>query len=99
MRDRLAMVINRANSGVAVADMESTVGLPAVAHIRSAGLHFVHSANAGMTLIDKFPKHQATQDFEHLANRLVAAYSGAEPRRESVSLLKNLFGRKAIAEA
>ena len=100
VRDRLAMVINRANSGVAVADMESTVGLPAVAHIRSAGLHFVHSANAGMTLIDKFPKHQATQDFEHLANRLVAAYSGAEPvRRDSGSLLKSLFGRKAIAEA
>ena len=100
VRDRLALVINRANSGVAVADMESTVGLPAVAHIRSAGLHFVHSANAGMTLIDKFPKHQATQDFEHLANRLVAAYSGAEPvRRESGSLLKSLFGRKAIAEA
>jgi pilus assembly protein CpaE len=101
VRDRLAMVINRANSGVAVADMESTVGLPAVAHIRSAGLHFVHSANAGMTLIDKFPKHQATQDFEHLANRLVAAFQGAPApdRRTSGSLLKNLFGRKAIAEA
>jgi Flp pilus assembly CpaE family ATPase len=94
-------VINRANSGVAVADMESTVGLPAIAHIRSAGLHFVHSANSGMTLIDKFPKHQATQDFEHLANRLVAAYSGApaESRRPSGNLLKGLFGRKAIAEA
>jgi pilus assembly protein CpaE len=101
VRDRLAMVINRANSGVAVADMESTVGLPAIAHIRSAGLHFVHSANSGMTLIDKFPKHQATQDFEHLANRLVAAYSGApaESRRPSGNLLKGLFGRKAIAEA
>jgi len=101
VRDRLAMVINRANSGVAVADMESTVGLPAVAHIRSAGLHFVHSANAGMTLIDKFPKHQATQDFEHLANRLVAAYAGAPApdRRATGSLLKGLFGRKAIAGA
>jgi pilus assembly protein CpaE len=101
VRDRLAMVINRANSGVAVADMESTVGLPAIAHIRSAGLHFVHSANAGMTLIDKFPKHQATQDFEHLANRLVAAYAGAPApdRRATGSLLKNLFGRKAIAGA
>jgi pilus assembly protein CpaE len=101
VRDRLAMVINRANSGVAVADMESTVGLPAIAHIRSAGLHFVHSANAGMTLIDKYPKHQATQDFEHLANRLVAAYQGAPApdRRTSGNLLKNLFGRKAIAEA
>jgi pilus assembly protein CpaE len=101
VRDRLAMVINRANSGVAVADMESTVGLPAIAHIRSAGLHFVHSANAGMTLIDKFPKHQATQDFEHLANALVAAYQGAPApnRRATGSLLKNLFGRKAIAGA
>lgn len=101
VRDRLAMVINRANSGVAVADMESTVGLPAIAHIRSAGLHFVHSANSGMTLIDKFPKHQATQDFEHLANRLVAAYAGAPaPNRKATgSLLKGLFGRKAIAGA
>jgi len=100
VRDRLAMVINRANSGVTVADMESTVGLPAVAHIRSAGLHFVWSANAGMTLIDKFPRHQATQDFEHLANRLVASYSGAPaPQRSTSSLLRNLFGRKAIVEA
>ena len=101
VRDRLAMVINRANSGVAVADMESTVGLPAMAHIRSAGMHFVHSANAGMTLIDKFPKHQATQDFEHLANRLVAAYQGAPApdRKATGSLLKGLFGRKAIAGA
>jgi pilus assembly protein CpaE len=98
VRDRLAMVINRANSGVTVADMESTVGLPAIAHIRSAGLNFVYSANAGMTLIDKFPKHPATQDFEHLANRLVAAYSGA-PAPVRGSLLKNLFGRKAISEA
>jgi pilus assembly protein CpaE len=100
VRDRLAMVINRANSGVTVADMESTVGLPAVAHIRSAGLHFVWSANAGMTLIDKFPRHQATQDFEHLANRLVASYSGEPaPQRSTSSLLRSLFGRKAIVEA
>ncbi len=102
VRDRLAMVINRANSGVPVADMESTVGLPAIAHIRSAGLHFVWSANAGMTLIEKFPRHPATQDFEHLANRLVAAYSGApapEARRDAGTLLKGLFGRKAIVEA
>ena len=94
------MVINRANSGVAVADMESTVGLPAMAHLRSAGMHFVHSANAGMTLIDKFPRHQATQDFEHLANRLVASYSGEPaPQRSTSSLLRSLFGRKAIVEA
>ena len=102
VRDRLAMIINRANSGVTVADMEETVGLSAIAHIRSAGLHFVWSANAGKTLIDKFPRHPAAQDFEHLADRLLAVHAGeplpARPR-ETSSLLKNLFGRKVISEA
>lgn len=102
VRERLAMVINRANSGVTVADMEQTVGLTAIAHIRSAGLHFVWSANAGKTLIDKFPRHPATQDFEHLADRLLALHAGApmpERSRDSVSRLKNLFGRRALSEA
>lgn len=102
VRDRLAMIINRANSGVTVADMESTVGLAAVAHIRSAGMHFVWSANAGKSLIDKFPRHPAAQDFEHLADRLLAIHAGTpEPDRprDTGSLLKNLFGRRAISEA
>ena len=102
VRDRLAMIINRANSGVTVADMETTVGMKAVAHIRSAGLHFVWSANAGKTLIDKFPRHPATGDFEQLADRLLSAHLGtptADQPRETGSLLKNLFGRKAISEA
>ena len=102
VRDRLAMIINRANSGVTVTDMETTVGLKAVAHIRSAGLHFVWSANAGKTLIDKFPHHPAAADFEHLADRLLSLHAGvpAEERQpDTGSLLKNLFGRKAISEA
>ena len=88
--------------GVTVADMEETVGLSAIAHIRSAGLHFVWSANSGKTLIDKFPKHPVAMDFEHLAERLLTAPAGAtvpERPRETGSLLKNLFGRKAISEA
>ena len=101
VRDRLSLVINRANSGVTVKDMEETIGLQAMAHIRSAGMHFVWSSNAGMTLIDKFPRHPATQDFEHLAERLIAVHMGApmpEPAKAG-SLLKNLFGRKAITQA
>ena len=102
VRDRLAMIINRANSGVTVADMEATVGLPAMAQIRSAGLHFVWSANAGKSLIDKFPKHAAAQDFEHLADRLMKVQSGSsagERSRDPGSLLRGLFGRKAASEA
>jgi len=102
VRDRLSMIINRANSGVTVADMEETVGLAVTAHIRSAGLHFVWSANTGKTLIEKFPRHPATQDFEHLADRLLSIHAGVpvtEKPRDAGSLLKNLFGRKAISEA
>ncbi|HUQ44222.1 MAG TPA: AAA family ATPase [Candidatus Limnocylindria bacterium] len=102
VRDRLAMIINRANSGVTVADMEATVGLPAMAQIRSAGLHFVWSANAGKSLIDKFPKHPVAQDFEHLADRLlkpVPGAAGASARaKDNGSLLRSLFGRRPIAE-
>jgi Flp pilus assembly CpaE family ATPase len=96
------MVINRANSGVTVGDMEQTVGLSATAHIRSAGLHFVWSANAGKSLIDKFPKHPVAQDFEHLADRLMSLHQGTPAparTREAGSLLKALFGRRAISEA
>lgn len=102
VRDRLAMIINRANSGVTVADMEETVGLSAIAHIRSAGLHFVWSSNAGKSLIDKFPRHPVAQDFEALSDRLLAVHAGQpvpERHRETGSMLKNLFGRKAISEA
>jgi pilus assembly protein CpaE len=102
VRDRLAMIINRANSGVPVADMEATVGLPAMAQIRSAGLHFVWSANAGKTLIDKFPKHAAAHDFEQLADRLLSPQPGAawvpDRGRDPGALLRGLFGRKAVAE-
>ena len=103
VRDRLAMIINRANSGVTVADMEATVGLPAMAQIRSAGLHFVWSANAGKTLIDKFPKHAVAHDFEHLADRLLSPQTGAaaaaDRNRDPGSLLRGLFGRKPVPEA
>jgi pilus assembly protein CpaE len=61
VRDRLALVINRANSGVAVADMERTVGMPSTALIRSGGLLFVRAANEGRTVIEMFPKEKITK--------------------------------------
>ena len=70
VRDRLAMVINRANSGVSVADMERTVGMPALAQIRSAGLLLVRAANEGRTVIDVYPRERITEDFDALADRV-----------------------------
>ena len=71
VQDRLALVVNRANSGVSVADMETTVGMPALALIRSGGLFFVRAANQGRTVIEMYPKERITEDFNALAERLV----------------------------
>ena len=71
VRDRLALVINRANSGVSVADMERTVGMPSLALIRSGGLLFVRAANEGRTVIEMFPREKISEDFDALADRLL----------------------------
>jgi cellulose biosynthesis protein BcsQ len=81
VQDRLALVINRANSGVSVADMEKTVGMPALALIRSGGLFFVHAANAGRTVIEMYPRERITEDFDALAERLVRTFHTEVPVR------------------
>jgi MinD-like ATPase involved in chromosome partitioning or flagellar assembly len=78
-RDRLAMVVNRANSGVGVADMERTVGMPALALIRSGGLLFVRAANEGRTVIEMFPKERIAHDFDGLADALFGVAATATP--------------------
>jgi pilus assembly protein CpaE len=74
LQDRLALVVNRANSGVSVADMERTVGMSALALIRSGGLLFVRAANEGRTVIEMYPKEKITEDFDALADRLVRTH-------------------------
>jgi pilus assembly protein CpaE len=75
VQDRLALIVNRANSGVSVADMEKTVGMPALALIRSGGLLFVRATNEGRTVIEMYPRERITNDFDALAERLVRTYA------------------------
>jgi Flp pilus assembly CpaE family ATPase len=91
LRDRLAMVVNRANSGVSVADMERTVGMPALALIRSGGLFFVRAANEGRTVVDRFPKEKVSEDFAALATQIVGAPT--PPPVVPKPVLRGLFGR------
>jgi MinD-like ATPase involved in chromosome partitioning or flagellar assembly len=71
IRDRLAMVVNRANSGVSVADMERTVGMPALAEVRSAGMVFVRAANEGRSAVERFPREKVIDDIENLCDRMM----------------------------
>ncbi len=91
IRDRLAMVVNRANSGVSVADMERTVGMPALALIRSGGLLFVRAANEGRTVVERYPKEKVSEDFDALAVQLVGP--PVQVGTPSRAPLRGLFGR------
>jgi pilus assembly protein CpaE len=98
VQDRLALVVNRANSGVSVADMEKTVGMPALALIRSGGLLFVRAANEGRTVIEMYPRERITADFDALAERLVRTYAhqsvvGASAGASKASGFRLPFGR------
>ena len=96
-RERLAMVVNRANSGVSVADMETTVGMPALALIRSGGLLFVRAANEGRTVIEMFPREKITSDFDALADRVLGTpKAGARRRRPAFRVLPRV---KEVARA
>jgi pilus assembly protein CpaE len=93
VRDRLALVVNRANSGVSVADQERTVGMPALALIRSGGMLFVRAANEGRTVIEMFPKEKITEDFDALADRLLGTPATSPAQKAGFAL----FGRQKAA--
>ncbi len=100
IHDRLGLVINRANSGVSVAEIERAVGLPALAQIRSGGMLFVRAANVGRTVIDLFPKEKVSGDFEELADRVLGIAPEAEPvtaGADQRSLLGGIFGSRKEA--
>jgi pilus assembly protein CpaE len=93
IREKLAMVINRANSGVSVADMERTVGMPSLALIRSGGLLFVRASNEGRTVIERFPKERVAEDFAALADRLAPGTSTVSVAPAPTRTGFRLFGR------
>jgi pilus assembly protein CpaE len=88
MRERLTLLVNRANTGVSVADVERAIGLPAYATIRSAGLLLVRANNEGRTVIELAPRDKITADFFALADRMLGV-TESEPAKAPV----RLFGR------
>jgi Flp pilus assembly CpaE family ATPase len=59
--------------------MERTVGMQAIALIRSGGLLFVRAANEGRTVIEMFPKERITEDFDALADRVLGTPAAPPP--------------------
>ena len=94
MRDRLSLVVNRANSGIKLEDLERAVGMATYAQIRSGGLLLVKASNEGRTLFELAPKEKITQDFVELADRLLGLERVEAPKQQV-----NLFRRAVTARA
>jgi pilus assembly protein CpaE len=94
MRERLALIVNRANSGVSVADLEKAVGILAYSQIRSDGLLLVKAANEGRTAVEMAPREKIVADFIQLADRVLGT---AEPVPSKPQV--RLFGRAITARA
>jgi cellulose biosynthesis protein BcsQ len=94
MLDRLLLLVNRAASGISVADIEASVGIPCYAQIRSAGMLIVKANNEGRTLFEIGARERITGDFDALANKLLGI-AEAEPAKPAL----RLFGRAVGARA
>jgi MinD-like ATPase involved in chromosome partitioning or flagellar assembly len=71
--DRLLLVINRADSGIAPAKVEKAIGIPTLARIRSGGTLFFKASDAGVSAIESSPGAKAVGDVEQLVDRLLTA--------------------------
>ena len=100
IRDRLTVVINRANSGVRASDVQRVVAVTAMARIRSAGMLFVRAADEGKSAVERFPTAKVVGDIEVLAERLMKGGSATDddspglPSRERIrGSFRGLFDR------
>jgi MinD-like ATPase involved in chromosome partitioning or flagellar assembly len=71
LHDRMMVVINRANSGVATADLQRVVDLPVLGRVRSAGLLFVRASDEGRSAVERFPTSKVVADIDAMAQRLL----------------------------
>jgi pilus assembly protein CpaE len=65
------VIVNRANHGIRVQDMASTLGLPISATVVSNGPKAVISSNEGRPMVLKFPREKMSDDL-HAVARLVS---------------------------
>ena len=94
IRDKLLLVLNRANSGVQIEHLEQTLGVRVDFSMVSAGARVVEAANQGMPvlLMDPTGKEQVTRDVGKLVARLAGE---AEPQWDS----KPTATRRAVPAA
>jgi MinD-like ATPase involved in chromosome partitioning or flagellar assembly len=90
----IKVVVNRANHGIRVADMSSSLKMPIAATIVSSGPKAVIAFNEGTPVIMKFPKERITSDL-HAVARLVTQPGTPAPTPVAARRRWSLFGARA----
>jgi pilus assembly protein CpaE len=83
--DMVRVIVNRANHGVRLPDIEQALGLPVSATVVSNGPKAVMASNEGLPVITKFPREKISTDLHNVA-RVVAngtSIVAPEPVRRS----------------
>jgi pilus assembly protein CpaE len=78
IHDRLLLVINRADSGIAPSEVEHVIGIPTLARIRSAGTLFYQASDTGMSAVESSPGSKAVGDVDRLVDRLLTVLRSGE---------------------
>jgi MinD-like ATPase involved in chromosome partitioning or flagellar assembly len=73
------VIVNRANHGIRLADMSTTLKLPISATIVSAGPKAVIAANEGTPVILKFPRERIATDLQQLARLVTQGEASTAP--------------------
>jgi pilus assembly protein CpaE len=72
----IKVIVNRANHGIRMADLETSLGLPISATVVSSGPKAVIASNEGKPIVTKFPREKIADDLHRVA-RLVTEPDGA----------------------
>ncbi|HET6380483.1 MAG TPA: AAA family ATPase [candidate division Zixibacteria bacterium] len=86
LRDVVRVVVNRANHGVRLPDIEQALGLKVSATVVSNGPKAVIAANEGLPVVTKFPKDKIATDLHNIARVITTGdpqNGAATPARRS----------------
>ena len=95
--DIVRVVVNRANHGVRLPDIEEVLKLPVSATVVSNGPKAVMASNEGQPLITKFPREKVSTDLHNVARMVVQGASPKVAAPQRRSWLASLVSRTSNA--
>lgn len=84
----IKVIVNRANHGIRMADMETSLGLPISATVVSSGPKAVIASNEGKPIVTKFPREKISDDLHRVARLVI------EPDGPATALVASRAARK-----